>query len=85
VSKDKLITIAGLIFIGVCALIVFIKIQSQYSPPDAPDPVPAVFTPAAATTASTAPTTARPRPRHTVTVTVTTTRPPASTGGEDGP
>ena len=90
--RDRIITIAGVLFIAACALIIYARISSHYSAPDAPV-LPASWTPSplvpvttsAAAAASPVPTTARPR--RTVTVTVTTTLPPrpASTAGEDGP
>jgi hypothetical protein len=85
--RDRIILIAGLLFIGACALFVFIRIESQYSPPDAPagyfSPPPLVPSATATTPARPASTTARPRRTVTTWVTVTP-HPVASTGGEDG-
>ncbi len=86
--RDRIIIALAVLFIGACALVVFIRISSHYSAPDAPAPVPvpAVFTPAASATA-TATTPARPAstPRPTHTITVWTTVPArTSAAGEDG-
>jgi hypothetical protein len=80
--RDRIITIVALLFIGACALVVFIRISSHYSAPDYQTP--AVWTPSpvtdsryssiAAAPASPVPT----RPRRTVTTWVTVT---ASDGG----
>jgi hypothetical protein len=86
--RDRIITIVAVLFIGACAIFVFIRISSHYSTPDAPAPAPEVFTPAASATATTAaaPVSTRPVPRRTVTTWVTVTAHPAATSaaGEDG-
>ena len=79
--RDRIITIAALVFIGACAIVVFIRINSHYSPPDYQAPAvwtPSPLVPSASATASaaTAARAASPvpvRPRRTVTTFVTVT------------
>jgi hypothetical protein len=83
--RDRLTIIVGLIFIAACALVTFAKIESHYSPPDAPAqlPSPAPLLPTATSAAAAASPAPPPTPTPTHTVTVWTTV-PASTGSEDG-
>jgi hypothetical protein len=73
--KDKLIIAVAVLFIGACAVFVFIRISSHYSAPGAPagyfSPPPLVPTATATTAAAPVSTTARPRRTVTTWVTVT--------------
>jgi hypothetical protein len=79
--RDRIIIIAGLLFIAVCAIFTVTRISSHYSTPGYLAPSPAPLLPTASATAA-GPASTAPAPRRTVTVTVTAT-PPA--GGEAGP
>jgi hypothetical protein len=83
--RDRIIIAVAVLFIGACAIFVFLRISSHYSAPDGgtivPSPPPLVPSATASATATTAAapvsTTARPRRTRTVWVTVTA-------GGTDG-
>jgi hypothetical protein len=83
--RDRLIIIAGLLFIAACAIFTFNRINSSYSPADYP--APAVYTPApvspTASATAAAPASTAARPGRTVTVTVTSAHAP-SASGKDG-
>jgi hypothetical protein len=87
--KERLITVALLLFIAACAVVTVVKIESAYTPPDGGGPTPEVVTESpAASPAAVTPAPPSPTPRRTVTVWVTVRprppRPPASSAGEDG-
>jgi hypothetical protein len=86
--RDRIIIIAGLLFIAACAIFTVTRIDSAYRGPVVPaDFTPAPLVPASPTATASAtaaePASTAPAPRHTVTVTVTITPPPAT--GEAGP
>jgi hypothetical protein len=85
--RDRIIIIAGLLFIAACAIFTVSKIESTYAPAGYLAPSPAPLVPGASATASAAMSAAAPAstaawPRRTVTTWVTVTPPPSAEDGQ---